>query len=731
MPSIFEGLNAVPVERKKSSIFEGLDARPMDNVPISEPSAQNFPPQMLQEQPNEESYMDFLLNIPQRTAGAFTEGLAQSANQMVAAPLLNLAGGATQGIGYLGGQISPEFQQGAENLAQKAYQARDYYQQPVEVFGNAPEDTLANISKNTGEMFLPIPGGATVKGTQAATKAFPHLAKDIGQAVGGGTVLETLKEVPVTGVQGIDDLLKSVAGMALANKAMAPRNAKMVKALDTTVSEATQARPIIEAALGKALSIGAKPNKALLDAAKKEGVELPFNVKLGSRWGDFFANNVFKSMFVSKAYKDVMNNAHKGMFDAFENNVNKIHPEYIEKDVASQRYKEALQGEQEVVRSEVSKLYDDAAKSLTEHDKIVPHHTLETLDAIKNKFNVPAPSEPMKFVNRRINKLLEEWSTSSEAMKAMGDLQHNVTPEIYAQIEKKLKTNPRTIPLEKLVKQRSALLNDIDYGDKAQGIRGFIKPIIAAIDKDIMAASNKEFSTKWRAANKYYKNEWADRIKTDIARSVLEGQTPKDAIKYMGSPQEIKELSHILGNIPNKQEVMSGLKKAKFQQLVVDQVTNSDGTLSYANLANTFTKKSSMNPLLRELSGQANEGMQRLAKISQAFVKSGKELVNPSGTALVQSDFNKIGMIMNSILSVGAGSAALAGYVKTAGATLATPYVLSKIVANPRYVDAAVQYALARQQHSFKKAMQYQRRMENIFEKEILAKAPLAVQREE
>jgi hypothetical protein len=680
--------------------------------------------------PQEESYLNQLANVPKRTAGAFTEGLAQSANQMVAAPLLNLAGGTAQGIGYLGGKLSSEFEQDAENLAQKAYQARDYYQQPVEVFGNTPEDTLANISKKTGEMFLPIPGGAAVKGTQAATKAFPYLAKDIGQAVGAGTALETLKDVPVTGVQGIDDLLKSVAGMALANKSMAPRNTKMVKALDTTVSEATQARPIVEAALGRALSIGAKPDKIVLDAAKKEGVGLPFNIKLGARWGDFFANNVFKSIFVSKAYKDVMNNAHKGMFDAFENNINKIHPEYIEKDVASQRYKQALIEEQDVVKSEVSKLYDEAAKSLTEQDKVVPQHTLEALDVIKSKFNVPAPSEPMRFVNKRVNKLLEEWSTPSEAMKAIEDLQHDVTPEIYAQIEKKLKTNPRAIPLEKLVKQRSALLNDIDYGDKAQGIRGFIKPIIAAIDKDIMRASNKEFGTKWRAANKYYKNEWADRIKTDIARSVLEGQMPKDAIKYMGSPQEIKELSHILGNIPHKQEVMNGLKKAKFQQLVIDQVTNSDGTLSYSNLANTFTKKSNLNPLLRELSGQANEGMQRLAKISQAFVKSGKELANPSGTALVQSDFGKIGKVMDSILSIGTATAVATGSYKTAGA-LMTPYVLSKIVANPRYVDAAVQYALARQQHNFKKAMQYQRSMETIFEKEILAKTPLAVQTEE
>ena len=128
-----DGIRTRPIESRPPIAFQGIRERPRQ---IAQQELE-VPAELMQ--PQEESYINQLTNVPKRTLGAFTEGLAQSANQMVAAPLLNLAGGAAQGIGYLGGKISPGFQQGAENLAEKAYEARNYYQQPVEVFGNAPE----------------------------------------------------------------------------------------------------------------------------------------------------------------------------------------------------------------------------------------------------------------------------------------------------------------------------------------------------------------------------------------------------------------------------------------------------------------------------------------------------------------------------------------------------------------------------------------------------------------
>lgn len=715
-----ENIESYEVERKTEPL-EGIETFPVGEI---------NPQQLMQ--PEEESYINQIANVPKRTLGAFAEGLAQSANQVVAAPLLNIAGGIAQGAGYLGNKVAPGLGQLGEDLTQKAYQARDYYQQPVNVFNNAPEDTLANIGKKTGEMFLPMPGGAAVKGAQAGAKVFPQLTRDVAQAVGGGTAVETLKDVPLTGNQAIDDVVKSIFGMSLANKVVAPQNAKIISSLDKTIESQIKKASIGEKVLGKALSLGAKPDKELLDAARAQGVELPFNVKLGSQWGDFFANNVFKSIFVSKAYKDVIKNAHKGMFDEFQNNINKIHPEYIEKDVASQRYREALIAEEEAVKSQVDKLYEDANKHLTVNDKTVPTHTIDILKKIMQKYKgAPAKSDPARAVMRTVGEIMKDWSPSSSSSlnKALSSEQFDSTI-LQNLIEQQLQKNPKEIPLNDISNQISLLLEQTNYGKNAKGSRANIKRITKALNEDLdkVAHLNPEYNTKRRVANAYYKNEMAGRIKTDIARSLLDGDIPKEAIQYMGSPQEIRFLAKILGNIPRKGEIMNGLRKAKFQQTVIDSVTNADGTLSYANLANSFTKKSNMKPLLKELSGPAYEGMNRLAKVAQAYVKSGKELANPSGTALVQSDFDKIGKVMQGVLAIGAGAALTTGAWKTAGTALAAPYVLSKVVSNPRYVDAAVQYALARQQNNLKKATSFQQRMKSIFENEILGKAAISSQ---
>ena len=731
MPSIFEGLDAVPVERKKSSIFEGLDARSIPAHLVEQQQKPQVPAELMQ--PQEESYINQAANVPKRTVGAFTEGLAQSANQMVAAPLLNLAGGAAQGIGYLGGQISPEFQQGAENLAQKAYQARDYYQKPVEVFGNVPEDTLANIAKKSGEMFLPIPGGVAIKGTQAAAKSFPHLAKDIGQAVGAGTALETFKNVPLTGSEGIDDLLKSVAGMALANKAMAPRNAKMVKALDTTVSEAAQARPIVEAALGKALSIGAKPEKAILEAAKETQTSLPANIKLNSWWSHFLANNIFKSIFTGKAWKDVVENSDKSVVNSWKENIDKIHPKDIAHDTANLEYEKALKSEVETTEKQADKLFEYQNEALNSNDKVVPNQTIENIRKVVGNLKSASLSKPSRDVLLFVNKMLNDYAPSVKLSKNMRA--SNAFDDVHLQkiISEQLKNKIESIPLSELTNQISEILKETDYGANALGVRGKLNFVLKGAVKDVDSVShlNPEFHARRKVARTFYKNEVGQRIKTDMAQSMLNGQSPKEAMKYMNSPRDIQKLSHILGDFPQKQEVMNGLKRAKFQSLVADKIKNTDGTINYSSLAGMFEKRSELQPLLRELAGENYENLKKLANVAQAITKGGRQLANFSGTSHTTADLKRVGQIVDTILSLGTGAAAVAGNLKTAGIAIATPYVLSRVMANPRYIDAAVQYALARQQHSFKKAMQYQRRMETIFEKEILAKAPLAIQSEE
>jgi hypothetical protein len=693
------------------------------------PSQEEITPQELQLPPQSsqspESMMSSLVNMPGRTLGSLAGGMAENANQLVAAPLAHLTGGALQGAGYLANKISPQVGETLENMAQKAYQAREQLKQPYEEWASHKVNPVA---KKVGEFALPIPPAA--KAASLLTKS--NLAKEAAQAIGAGTAIEGLKDTHVlpefAGRDSIEDFFKSLVGMKAAGKVTNP---KLSRSVEKTIQEEKKQHSRMEKALGRAFSIGAKPDEQILHAAKKEGIELPFNVKLGSQWGDFAANNIFKSMFVSKQYKNMVDNAHKGVLDKFQEKINKIHPEYIEKDTASHRYKEGLTTEKEAVEGEVKKLYENAYKTITDKDRVVPSKTLQAIQKLNKEYNVPSPSDSMKFVQSKIGKIMESWGGKEELPKELAKYKDIWSPEAMMQAQNQLGMNQKKpISLQALVKQREALMKDIKYGEgeAARGARGSLKLVIKAIDDDIMQSSNHAFKTQWRTANALYKNDVKNRVQSDVARSLLDGTLPKEAFKYMGSPQEIQELSKILGNTPNSQEIIGGLKRAKFQQLVEDRVKNSDGTFSYANLANLYSKRSEKQPLLRELGGESYEGMKRLATIAQGFVRSGKSMANPSGTSQALAEQEKLGKAIHALLTVGvAGTGAL----KTAGISIGLPYVFSKMVANPRYVDAAVDYALARQRNNVDMMLKAEKKMKKIFNREILTKAPLGTEHQE
>ena len=298
---------------------------------------------------------------------------------------------------------------------------------------------------------------------------------------------------------------------------------------------------------------------------------------------------------------------------------------------------------------------------------------------LKSKLSATVPSSDMKFVLKRLSELSSGWGLTPKGLKA---IEKEYPPEVYKEYLNSLKSAAPEIPLDQLIQQRSAFMRDIKYGEEARGAKGFMNALISSHDKDIASSSNKEFINNWREANKFYKNEVSDRIRSDFAESLLKNEMPKEAYAYMSSPQHINELERILGKSPATKQVMNALKRSKPQEVVLDRVKNAEGLMSYANLANMFHKKSPQQGMLRSLLGEKNyNDLHELAEISAAFSKAGKQYANPSGSALTKQDFERIGGVMKNIISAGPVG----------------PYVISKMISNPQYIEKAVKYAKARQ----------------------------------
>jgi len=561
------------------------------------------------------------------------------------------------------------------------------------IMGETPEEVkhLAKGAEFAGALLGP---GALAKGASILSKK--GLAEGLGAI--GATKPSDLAAAAAAGttLSATEEGLGSPAalGLSLGAAGLTKGAINVAKKVPKTPTEL----------YGKVLSIGAKPNEKAIEIAKKHGIEAPLHTLLDSKLLSFLHNSYLKSVMSAEKFFDKVKTSDQKMIDKVVKNIDSVNPEKLEKEGVSKTYRETLSKEALKTEKKADELYDSAHQYLNPEDKVKPSHTMDAIKDLKGKLTASVPSSDMKFMLNKIDDLEQAWGLIPKGTN-LKELQKKHPPYVFENIVKSLKTNSPDIPLDQLIQQRSAFMRDIKYGEEARGAKGFMNSLISAIDKDISSTANKDFLNNWREANKFYKNEVADRIRTDFAKSLKEGHMPKEAYNYMGSVQNIKELERILGSSPATKQVMNGLKKAKLQQVVLDQITNADGVMSYANLANLFNKKSTSQGMLKELLGKQNyQELHELAELSASHYKAGKEFANPSASALRKEDFDRIGKLFTNLISVG---------------TIGTfsPYVLSRVVSSPKYVDSIIKHARAR---TAKDATKYKTQARQTFIKQIL-----------
>ena len=253
--------------------------------------------------------------------------------------------------------------------------------------------------------------------------------------------------------------------------------------------------------------------------------------------------------------------------------------------------------------------------------------------------------------------------------------------------------------MEKLIGQLQSTYQHTKYQSDIPGLKNLYNGLVSSMNNDIRRSTNKEFISKWENANQYFKQNQVDRMRSSLAKSIMDGEIPKEAFDYMGGVPEIKKLQKIIGDSPNGKVIFNELKRSKLDQIVSDKIIDASGSILYGQLSNMFLRNPEKQALLKELLGESYDGMKELAKISREFVKSGKDFGNPSKTTLSSRDVEgfkdilKIGL--NAVGAVGAGMAS-GGLIGAIEGPLAINYI-SKLVSNKNYINTALKYASADQ----------------------------------
>lgn len=520
-------------------------------------------------------------------------------------------------------------------------------------------------------------------GATAAGTAMHHVGEEYGPlaAIPAGAVAGAL------GMKGINKLTEFGKTLSVPSKA------------SETIGEQT---------IGRALSLLGKPSSEIEHIAKQEGLNLPFNIRLSGPVSNFLANTALNTIFTSKKWKNQIEETPKAILDKVINKIDEISPKNLGRERSSAEYRDLLKEEYKDINDKAKELYGISENYLKPDDKIGLNNTVKALNELRNKYDVYSASSPMKFVMKKVNELgLGLGIVSPKKGLGYSDIEKE-SPELFNKIIDALSKNEIKADTRKMINQRQAFLEDTKYGD-VRGTKASLGHLIGAIDKDIDTTKNKDFLNNWRAANSFYKNEVANRMRDKLSESLKREKMPVEAYDYMNSPEEIKELHRILGNSSQSNQIMNALKRSKLKDVIEDTIMGADKEINFGAFANLFNKKNDKQELLKELLGEKSyKDLRDISYIASAYSKAGKQFANASGSATRATDLMRLGSIIPIIASGGVGASSL-------GASIAAPYMMSRILSNPRYTDAAVRYAMARQKGNRTESELFQKKMRDVF----------------
>ena len=245
----------------------------------------------------------------------------------------------------------------------------------------------------------------------------------------------------------------------------------------------------------------------------------------------------------------------------------------------------------------------------------------------KNKFKSWSFDTGEVFVVKEITKFLDRIGAlkKDEAIQKILDTDLRGIPQslIDANMHKIVEAidipqnQLKDITAEELFHTRRSLTNKIKGDKELTGAKTFIASFVNAIEQDmhnISQNTNSKAYEKIKEADKFYKDNVVDRIRTPMAQELLKSQLPKEAYTYMNTESGIMELQKLLGNGAAANEALGYLKNTKAKEIFLDRVMT-DGRVNNKKFKDFFEKKDSNQGLLKALIGE--QKFNDLKKVAQ------------------------------------------------------------------------------------------------------------------
>lgn len=553
-----------------------------------------------------------------------------------------------------------------------------------------PEGSEPSGWETMGQFLSPVPGLSKIvnpvkHGIKAASKAAGRAAVESAGMAGA------LHELPNISEKGsaLEDIAKTIIGGKAARGAIG-----LTKGIGKAIVSPKET-------LAKVAAYGTDPNIAALKLAEKHGIELPVNVGMRSGPLNWVSNALSNTIFSSNKYKNIMQRANDSMVKAVKKSTDRLGVKDIDVETASSTLKEFITAEEKVAKKIKQNAYDAATALLKEGDTVVPKHTAEVIDAMKEILERTIKSPETRATTVHVLKIAKDWGLIPKNIKLGKDFEALAdNPASMRKVVAALKKTPNAVPVQSLEGVRTELGNILKHKQQVLGMEGWLQALKIAAGKDLDTAGNQAYRNARKNAHATYVEVYANRFKESIAKSMITGDAPLYAFEQLKNIKNLRILEKIAGESPKARAIVDALKKAKVREIFHKAITEEG--IKTGNFAHIFESTEVKKGFLKELLGpESYKEMSDISKIMREMMDSGREILNTSKTSHVTADFKTLAKlkveVSAALIGLWSGNYSMAfGAAASAATRIAVPNLMSRLLADPEFIKMARAFAMAR-----------------------------------
>ena len=297
----------------------------------------------------------------------------------------------------------------------------------------------------------------------------------------------------------------------------------------------------------------------------------------------------------------------------------------------------------------------------------------------------PILSEIQKVQNK-----LKPGSFKSDPQKKVLGILEEILPDL---MDAEGQIKPAKI--KDLWNVKKALQDEIDY-DTVGGLDKLLNPVLKEIDKALIGygASNPKIKGLLTEANRIHSQNVKTFQEGTVGKFLKRGQNPDKILNSMDSTKGIREIKKALINSPEGREVWDGLRRAKLDQVIGDNMIDSTTQQLKTGTFSKLLEKGKNREVIRELVGpEAYKKLEDLQYVSGRLAESSQKFLNASQSGTKGGDLLLGAEILRGTWSAIGGNAyplARTGTLVTSG------YALSKLLGNKKFLTAVEDAVLER-----------------------------------